>query len=91
MIGISRAVTPMLNTKGLAPCVMQSGARNLALKLKGIRDSSSPVAPRNDRLEEFFNKLLRGRGERNAEMEAFSPLGEEGGAQRRVRGHSSLY
>ena len=30
--------------------------RNLALKLKELRDSSSPAAPRNDSRDEFFNK-----------------------------------
>ncbi len=36
----------------------RASARNLALKLKEIRDSSSPWAPRDDRLDGFFRSLL---------------------------------
>ncbi len=39
----------------------RASARNLALKLKEIRDSSSPLAPRNDRLDGFFRSLLKWR------------------------------
>ena len=38
--------------------IRQPTERNLALKIKTMRDSSSPRAPRND-MGEFFNKLLR--------------------------------
>src|SRR5487761_706523 len=33
--------------------------RNLALKINALRDSSSPAAPRNDSLEEFFPQPVR--------------------------------
>jgi hypothetical protein len=38
--------------------VIPSEARNLALETKDLRDSSSPAAPRNDRLDGFFSILL---------------------------------
>jgi hypothetical protein len=38
--------------------VIPSEARNLALETKGLRDSSSPAAPRNDKLDGFFGILL---------------------------------
>jgi hypothetical protein len=36
---------------------VQGEARNLALEAKGLQDSSSPAAPRNDRLDGFFSIL----------------------------------
>jgi len=38
--------------------VIPSEARNLALETKDMRDSSSPAAPQNDRLDGFFSILL---------------------------------
>jgi hypothetical protein len=38
--------------------VIPSEARNLALEINALRDSSSPAAPRNDRLDGFFSILL---------------------------------
>jgi len=38
--------------------VIPSEARNLALKSRAVRDSSSPAAPRNDSVEGFFSILL---------------------------------
>ena len=43
--------------------VIPSAARNLALTVfKAKRDSSSPMAPRNDRPEGFFRSLCRQMG-----------------------------
>jgi hypothetical protein len=40
------------------PTQSAAKGRNLALETKDLRDSSSPAAPRNDRLDGFFSILL---------------------------------
>jgi hypothetical protein len=47
--------TALSRAKGLRV----NAAGNLLLRIREIRDSSSPAAPRNDEIGQFFNKLLK--------------------------------
>ena len=46
----------MLMLNDLRVELLQSVARNLVLKIKALRDSSSPTAPRNDKADGFFQQ-----------------------------------
>jgi len=51
LVGSVREPPPQSLLKNLIQAVIPSEARNLALNVfTAVRDSSSPVAPRNDRL-----------------------------------------
>ncbi|HEV2380121.1 MAG TPA: hypothetical protein VG206_10045 [Terriglobia bacterium] len=59
-------VPPLRTVLSAAKELRVNCARNPALKIKAMQDSSSLAAPRNDRLDDFYHSPLEGKARRSA-------------------------